>query len=62
MRTRQVYDMLNRLTSNDASVSDSAKDEIDAYLEERQRRQREEEERKKMIAGLNIIKTFSTRH
>ena len=50
----QVYDMLNRLTSVDASVSDVAKGDIDAYLGQRQRRQIEEEERKKLVAGCKV--------
>ncbi len=33
----RVYDMLNRLTSQDNDVSESAKDEIDVYLSERQK-------------------------
>ncbi len=35
----RVYDMLNRLTSKDNDVSETAKDEIDVYLAQRQKRQ-----------------------
>jgi hypothetical protein len=50
----QVYEMLNRLTSKDENVADSAKDDIDVYLERRQRQQAEEEEKKKITAGCKV--------
>jgi len=39
----QVYDMLNRLTSKDRDVSETAKDDIDKYLEERKRKGKDPE-------------------
>lgn len=39
----QVYDMLNRLTSYDRDVSETAKDDIDKYLEERKIKEQKSE-------------------
>ena len=50
----QVYEMLDRLTSNDENVANSAKGDIDVYLERRQRQQKEEEEKKKIVAGCKV--------
>jgi hypothetical protein len=38
----QVYDMLNRLTSHEKDVSETAKEDIDKYLEERKLKEQKE--------------------